>query len=191
MFCAALLCNSARAQEVPARTQGASLQAFGMFSYVQPHYDPSNNIGGSLGVDLNWRPLSVWQPSVEIRATFAPGADVSETTYNFGPRLEMNLGRLRPYVTGQIGTGSIHFKNPIVTPTGPYTHDSSAVYSVAFGADYMLTPQLGVRGDVMVQSWDLGDSTGTAITFHPRLYSFGVDYRFDLNALRLHRHRNE
>jgi hypothetical protein len=180
-------CSLAAAQEIPTRTQSASLQAFGLFSYVEPHYDSATNMGGSFGADLNLRPLYLLQPSLELRATFAPGADASETTYNFGPRLEVDLGRLRPYVTLMIGTGSINFTHPIVYPTGPYAHDSSIVYSGTVGADYMITRQVALRGDVMLQSWNLGNSPSTAVIFHPQIYSFGVDYRFDFNLIR---HKN-
>ena len=180
--------RNAAAQEMAAKSQGASLQAFGLLSYVQPHYDPSNNIGGSFGADLNFRPLYRFQPSFELRATFAPGADVSETTYDFGPRLEADLGRLKPYGYILIGSGAITFAHPIVFPTGPYTHDNSLVYSGGFGADYMVTPQIGIRGDIMIQRWDVGDSSdANNMPFHPRIYSIGVDYRFDFNHVRRNR----
>jgi Outer membrane protein beta-barrel domain len=190
VFCMALAFGStARAQDMPTRTQGAALQVFGLVSYVQPHYDTANNKGGAFGADLNFRPLFLFQPSLEARATFAPGTDVSETTYDFGPRLEMDLGRLRPYGFILIGTGTITFTQPIMTPTGPYTHDSSLVYSGGFGADYMLTSQFGVRGEIMVQSWNLGGQGSVAsASFNPRIFSAGVDYRFDFNRVRRNRH---
>jgi len=188
VLCLALPGRTAAAQEIPARQQGLSLQAFGLFSYVQPHYDPSNNVGGAFGADLNFRPLYFLQPSVDVRATFAPGSDVSETSYDFGPRLEADFGRLKPYGYILIGTGSITFTHPVIYPTGPYTHDSSIVYSGGFGADYMVTPQIGIRGEIMIQSWNLG-STGSMdnISFHPRIYSMGVDYRFNFNHVRRNR----
>jgi len=189
LLCMAIACGTARAQEMPTRTQGASLQAFGLISYVQPHYDTANNTGGSLGADLNFRPFELLQPSVELRATFAPGADVSETTYDFGPRLEVNLGRLKPYAFVLIGPGTITFAHPIVFASGPYTHDSSLVYSGGVGADYMLTPQIGLRGEIMVQSWNLGSpQAAVSDSFNPRIFSVGVDYRFDFNGVRGKRH---
>jgi hypothetical protein len=180
-------CCIARAQEMPTRTQVASLQAFGLLSYVQPHYDTANNIGGGFGADLDFRPLYRFEPSVELRATFAPGADVSETTYQFGPRLELDLGRLKPYGYILLGPGTITFTHPITTPQGPYTHDNSIVYSAGLGADYMLTPQIGVRGDLMVQSWNLGNAGNAAAAFKPLIFSIGVDYRFDFNHSHHHR----
>jgi hypothetical protein len=182
--------GTAYAQEMQTRTQGASLQAFGLVSYVQPHYDTANNKGGAFGADVDFRPFYLLEPSVEVRATFAPGGDVSETTYDFGPRVEFDLGRLKPYAYILIGTGKITFTQPITTPTGPYTHDSSVVFSEGFGADYMLTSQIGLRGDIMVQSWNLGGqgNNASSSSFNPHLYSFGVDYRFDFNRVRRSRH---
>jgi hypothetical protein len=189
LFCLTLACGTVRAQEIPARTQGASLQAFGLISYVQPHYDTANNIGGSFGADLNFRPFKFLQPSVELRATFAPGSDVSETTYDFGPRVELDLGRLKPYGYFLIGPGKITFAHPVVFPTGPYAQDNSLVYSGGIGADYMLSSQIGLRGDLMVQSWNLGGQGDPSTTsFNPRLFSFGIDYRFDFNRVRHNRH---
>jgi hypothetical protein len=189
LLCMAMAFGTAGAQDMPTRTQGASLQVFGLVSYVQPHYDTANNKGGALGADIDFRPFYLMEPSVEVRATFAPGSDVSQTTYDFGPRLEFNLGRLKPYATILIGTGNITFTQPIMTPTGPYTHDNSVVFSEGFGADYMLSPQIGLRGDIMVQSWNLGgQGNSTSSSFNPHLYSFGVDYRFDFNRVRRSRH---
>jgi len=182
----ALAC-AASAQEMPTKKQSASLQLFGLFSYVQPHYDPSNNLGGSFGAELNLRPLDFLQPSLDLRATFGPGSDVSETTYDAGPRLEAEFGRFRPYVVALIGTGKLTFQHPVIFPTGPYTHDSSTIFSGGLGADYLLTHSISIRGEVMVQRWNLGDSPTTSVIFHPRIFSVGVDYRFDFNTL--HRHR--
>ncbi len=50
-----LACRTTSAQEIPTQQQSATLQVFGLYSYVQPHYYPSNNSGGSLGADLNLR----------------------------------------------------------------------------------------------------------------------------------------
>jgi len=185
----AFACTFAAAQEIPSRNQGMSLQAFGLVSYVQPHFDPSNNLGGGFGADLNFRPLYKFQPSLELRATFASGADVSETTYDFGPRLEVDYGRFKPYVTALIGKGNITFQHPVTFPTGPYTHDDSFVFSGAIGADYMVTRQIGLRGEIMVQRWNLGGSNvASGIPFYPHLYSAGVDYRFDFNLMRRKKH---
>jgi hypothetical protein len=185
----ALGCATARAQEIPARQQGASLQVFGLMSYVQPHFNTANNIGGSLGADLNFRPLDFLEPSLEIRGTFAPGSDVTENTYQFGPRVAVDFSRVKPYLYFLIGSGSITFHPPLPTPEGPYTHDGSVVYSGGAGVDYMLTPQLGIRADAMLQHWNLGDGPLSSANkpFYPHLYSFGVDYRFDFN--RIHRRR--
>jgi len=193
VFCMVMAFGTAYAQEMQTRTQGATLQAFGLISYVQPHYDtvnnPSNNKGGAFGADVDFRPFYLLEPSLEIRATFAPGDDVSETTYGFGPRVELNLGRLKPYGYILIGTGTITFTHPITTPTGPYTHDNSLVYGAGFGADYMLSSQIGLRGDIMVQTWNLGgQGNAPSSSFNPHLYSFGVDYRFDFNRVRRSRH---
>lgn len=190
LFCMALACGIIRAQEMPSRTQAASLQAFGLISYVQPHYSTGsttvNNTGVSLGADLDFRPLDLLEPSIELRATFAPGSDVTEKTYQFGPRLEADLGRVKPYIFLLIGTGSITFAQPIPTPFGPYTHDSSFVYSGGFGVDYMVTPRIGIRGDLMLQHWNLGGGpqASTSLPFYPHLFSFGVDYRFNFNGVR-------
>jgi hypothetical protein len=185
---AALISVTASAQEIPTKQQAASLQVFGLFSYVQPHYYPSNNNGISLGADLNFRPLSVIQPSLELRATLAPGSDVTEHTYNFGPRIELNLSRIRPYAFAFIGKGYITFAHPVIYPTGPYSHDDSTVYSGGGGVDYLLTPRIGLRADIMLQRWNLGGGATTTV-FHPRLYSVGADYRFDFNRPHFHRHR--
>ncbi len=186
----ALSCIMANAQEIATRQQSASLQAFGLLSYVQPHYDPSNNIGGTFGADLDFRPLYRYRPSLDLRATFAPGSDVSETTYDFGPRIEADFGRIRPYACFLIGHGSITFQHPIITPAGPYTHDDSLVYSGGFGADYMLSRSLGLRGDFMLQRWNLaGTGSNSTPPFHPRLLSLGVDYRFDFNRVHIHKQR--
>ena len=184
----ALACSAAAAQEIPTREQALSLQAFGLFSYVQPHYDPANNVGGTFGADLDFRPLYFVRPSLEMRATFASGSNFSETTYDFGPRVELDFGRIKPYADFLIGSGAITFKQPIIYPTGPYTHDSSIIYSGAVGADYMVTRQIAIRGEAMLQSWNLGNSPSTAVIFHPRLYSIGVDYRFDFNLVHHSRH---
>jgi len=186
----ALLCamaaSRASAQEVPTRNQFAGLQAFGLFSYVQPHYGAASNPGGTLGADLNFRPLYFLQPSLDMRYTFAPGADVTENTLGFGPRVELTFSRLHPYLYALVGHGTITFANPISTPTGPYTHDDSLVLGGGFGADYMLTRQLGLRAEVTQQRWNLGNGP-TSVIFHPRIYSVGVDYRFDFNKVSRHR----
>jgi hypothetical protein len=187
-FVILLICDTVTAQEIPTKQQDSSLQFFGLYSYVQGHYYPSNNSGISLGADLNLRPLSLIQPSLEVRATFAPGPDQHETTYDFGPRVEANLNRLHPYAFALIGTGTITFPHPVIYPSGPYSHDNSVVFSGGVGVDYVLTPRFGIRGDLMVQRWNLGGAN-TTIIFHPRLYSFGVDYHFDFNRPLFRRHQ--
>jgi hypothetical protein len=171
----AFACATASAQD--ALNRAASLQAFALYTHVAPHYGPSTNNGVSLGLDLNARPLYRLQPSLEARFTFAPGSDVTENTYNFGPRLEYKIGRLHPSIFALIGTGGITFHHPITFPSGPYTHDNSIIWSGGIGTDYMVTPRIGLRADVLLQRWNLGSGSSSVI-FHPRLYSIGVSYRF-------------
>jgi len=179
---------AATAQEIPTKQQAASLQLFGAYSLVQTHYGTANNSGVSVGADLNLRPLSLVQPSLEVRGTFASGSTVTENTYDAGPRLEFNLNRVRPYIYAEIGAGSITFAHPVIYPSGPYSHDNSIVFSGGIGADYMIARQWALRADIMQQRWNLGGGATTTV-LHPRIYSFGVDYRFDFNTFHVgHRH---
>ncbi len=183
-----LACSTTSAQEIPTQQQSASLQLFGLYSYVQPHYYPSSSNGISLGADLNLRSYYNLHPSLELRAVFAPGPDVTEKTYSIGPRIEADFSRLHPYIYALVGKGTITFAHPVIYPSGPYSHDDSMVFSGGIGANYMVTPRFGIRGDVMVQRWNLGGKT-TTIIFYPHLYSVGVDYRFDFNQPLFHHHR--
>jgi hypothetical protein len=101
--------------------------------------------------------------------------------------MELDYGRLHPYLAALIGHGTITYAHPLITATGPYTHDDSLVYSGVVGADYMLSRQIGLRGEITQQRWNLGSGT-TSVIFNPRIFSVGADYRFDFNKVHGNRH---
>jgi len=77
--------------------------------------------------------------------------------------------RIRPYVKGLIGLGSIDF--PSRNPS--YTHDTFTMYAVGGGAEYKVWKTLFARVDYEYQAWP---NTFGPRTLDPNGYTFGATY---------------
>jgi|SRR5579859_494696 len=127
-----------------------------------------------LGVDVSARSIFMNTPTRLTRMeqnTFLAGA------YYDG----IHFGRLRPFVRGAGGIGTIEF--PSRNPN--YTRDSYTVYAPAAGAEYLLTPQVALRGEYEYEFWK--DYQGPHY-LNPQGWTVGATYY--LRPRRMHEHRD-
>jgi opacity protein-like surface antigen len=165
--------GAAMGQAKPTSERGSELAFYGDVTYLHSGYSASaNDIGYSAGLDFT--PFLTWkfQPALELRATEAGPNTQTEYSYSGGVKVATRIGRLHPYVTALKGLGFVYFRDPIIASNGPYTHDSSRMWSAGVGADFDLSRQWQVRADYSQQFWALYN-----YTLWPSAVSFGINYR--------------
>ncbi len=126
------------AQAKPTATApGAYLAVGGTYSYFQIDYG-SHMLGGvGAFVDLNLRrQLGIEAEGRWLRQNQV--ADIHETTYLIGPRIQIHRGRLAPYVKGLVGIGQINL---------PYNFgtDTSLALVPGAGLDVDVTDRIKLR----------------------------------------------
>ncbi|MEO8737637.1 MAG: outer membrane beta-barrel protein [Edaphobacter sp.] len=187
IFPAALLMalspGSLRAQAGPAATKKAEISAFAMYSRVSPDYGTKNN-GITFGGDYTRRMHWFLVPSLEVRATFAPGNTVGERTFGGGLRVEHPIWRLHPYADFLVSAGTITFTHPSIDSRGRlYKSDNSLVYTYGGGLEYDVTSRWAAKIDYQGEHWNLGSA---AQTLTPRVFSVGLVYRIPFRSFHKH-----
>jgi opacity protein-like surface antigen len=92
---------------------------------------------------------------------------VYERTYEFGPRVYITRGRLKPYAKFLYGRGVYNFPNNIA-------NIAYNMYTYGGGADFQLLRSMNVRGDYEYQNW-MGFPLSN---LHPSVVTIGVAYHF-------------
>jgi hypothetical protein len=92
---------------------------------------------------------------------------VYERTYEFGPRVYVTRGRLKPYAKLLYGRGVYNFPNSIA-------NIAYNMYIYGGGADFQLLRSMNVRGDYEYQNW-MGFPLAN---LHPSVVTIGVAYHF-------------
>ena len=92
---------------------------------------------------------------------------VYERTYEFGPRVYVTRGRLKPYAKLLYGRGVYNFPNNIA-------NIAYNMYTYGGGADFQLLRSMNVRGDYEYQNW-MGFPLAN---LHPSVVTIGVAYHF-------------
>ena len=175
LFCIPLAFAQADAPQY--KTQ--SVSAFGGFLYDHQDFTSGYNKGFMFGMDFTRHIHFPVQPSLEARVNLAPGSDVTEHSYVFGPVLNAQIGRFRPYGDFELGFGNIHFNR---TTDSTYTRDASAVYSGGGGLEIGLDHHLRLKLDMQYQHWNLGHTAATVFT--PIAASAGISYTIPFRSFR-------
>ena len=179
--------SSLYAQALPTATKTAEISAFGGYTVTSPDYGPLTKTGFMFGSDFTLFPHWHVDPSIEARFSFAHAPAISERAFLIGPRVQTEVlhNRLHPYADFLFGVGTISY-HPIVNPGD--SSDSGRAISYGGGADYDLTRHISLKGDVQVQSWNLGTNgffkpQGGDYTLSPITYTFGASYHFEFHGL--------
>lgn len=176
---ATLLPARLSAQARPVATRKAEISAFGMYSRVTPDWGPTNNNGFTIGADYMRATHWFLRPSLEFRATFAPGNTVGERTIGGGVRVDHPLGRFHPYADFLVSAGTITFTHPQLDVRHKlYKSDNSIVYTYGGGLEYDLTHTWAAKVDYQGEHWQLGINQSLT----PRVLSFGVTYRIPFGS---------
>jgi opacity protein-like surface antigen len=158
----------AGAQALLTAGRGAELSPFAQTTLLSPDWGPTNNLGYTVGLDYTRFTRSFLQPSLEARYSNAGGQTVSERSFTGGLKLQATIRGIHPYATLLAGQGGITFTHPV----GNYLSDSSFVYSLGGGVEFMLRSQWSVRLDFTQQNWNLDPATLT-----PTAMGIGIAYR--------------
>lgn len=144
----------------------ASLQAGGGFSFAQPDYSQGPFVGASvyatLDVSTHWGAEFMFH-QVNTRQT----DQISERTYELGPRYVLHYGAFEPYVRLAYGRGVFNYPNSV----------ANLAYNMATaagGADIRLTRHVYARGEFEVQRWFDFPPNG----LQPTVVTLGAAYRF-------------
>jgi hypothetical protein len=167
----------ALAQSDPGMYKTESISAFAGFLYDHQDYTGGYNDGVMFGMDFTQHIHFPVEPSLEARVNIAPGDDIKQNSYMFGPVLNARVGPFRPYGDFLIGLGTINFNHPAY-PT--YTHDTSTVYDFGGGVEVALVRGVRLKFDMQYQHWQLGTTNQTAFT--PVLASAGLAYTIPFRA---------
>ncbi len=153
--------------------------------YIRDHQDYTSgyNSGIMFGLDVTKHLRFPVDPSLEARVNLAPGDDITEHSYLFGPVLTAHIGPIRPYGDFLVGLGTINFNHPSFTDPN-YTHDQSTVYSGGGGLEVRLVHSIRLKLDVQYQHWQLGTTAATEFT--PVLGSAGIAYTIPFRPFRKH-----
>ncbi len=141
-------------------------------TYMNPEYGQPANFGYGAGVDVTPFMFRWLQPALELRFTGDSGTIAHEYTYSGGLKAATTFHGIHPYATLLRGLDSIYFTHPVATPTGPYTRDSSRMFSIGGGAEFDVGPSWQLRADYSKQYWALDSPF-----IRPVAYSLGVTYR--------------
>jgi len=175
----------ASGQAHSAATRTSEYDIFGGFSYVKSDYrSPDNNYGGTIGADYTrFIPQfgGLITPSVQIRATIAPGPEVDEKSFEGGFRLASTYRQFHPYVDFMLGTGVITFAHPELLLDGRlYKRDGGFVYVYGGGVTYDLKRNFSALVDYQQQYWNLDQQP--PVRFYPGVLTFGVVYHIPFKA---------
>ena len=126
-----------------------------------------------------WGDYSIWHGlAVEAEGTFifadrpSSISRMQQNTVKGGLIYKYNtVFRVRPYVKGAIGLGSIDFpsRNPF------YTHDTYTMYAFGAGLEYQAGRRVYLRGDYEYQLWQNFQGRNT---LNPNGFTLGATYYF-------------
>jgi opacity protein-like surface antigen len=165
-----VLCNHARAQNIPtAIGPGSYVAVGGEVSAFQADYGQRVLGGGVLFVDVN----PTWRIGFEGEARylrFNTLEDVTESNYLVGPRVMLKPGPFRPYVKFLVGAGKI-------TLPFHYADGTFLSYAPGAGLDYLVNDRVTVRViDFEYQFWPDFASYGE---LRPYGVSAGISFRLN------------
>jgi hypothetical protein len=165
-----VLCNHARAQNIPtAIGPGSYVAVGGEITAFQADYGQRVLGGGVLFVDVN----PTWRIGFEGEARylrFNNFEDVTESNYLVGPRVMLKPGPFRPYVKFLVGAGKI-------TLPFHYAEGTFLAYAPGAGLDYLVNDRVTVRViDVEYQFWPDFASYGE---LRPYGVSAGISFRLN------------
>ncbi|HSY37127.1 MAG TPA: hypothetical protein VK814_15335 [Acidobacteriaceae bacterium] len=165
-----VLCNQARAQNIPtAIGPGSYVAVGGEISAFQADYGQRVLGGGVLFADVN----PTWRIGFEGEARylrFNSFENVTESNYLVGPRVMLKPGPWRPYVKFLVGAGKI-------TLPLHYAEGTFLAYAPGAGLDYLVNDRVTVRViDVEYQLWPDFSSDGE---LHPYGVSAGISFRLN------------
>lgn len=166
-----LASSTAAAQALATADQGIRLQTYVLGTY-EPHADwfsTSAAKGLTVGGNLNLFHFGRIQPSLDARVSTTFGS-TRETFLGGGPRVQVDFGRVHPYVNYLVGYGTMNFTSPVSS----YSHDNALVRSVGGGVDFSLGGAWGLRVDLQHQTWGVTP----AAQFSPNTLSIGLRYQF-------------
>jgi hypothetical protein len=165
-----VLCNHARAQNIPtAIGPGSYVAVGGEISAFQVDYGQRVLGGGVLFADVN----PTWRIGFEGEARylrFNSFENVTESNYLVGPRVMLKPGPWRPYVKFLVGAGKI-------TLPFHYAEGTFLTYAPGAGMDYLVNDRVTVRViDVEYQFWPDFSSYGE---LRPYGVSAGISFRLN------------
>jgi opacity protein-like surface antigen len=165
-----ILCNHARAQNIPTAIGPGSYVAIGgEISAFQADYGQRVLGGGVLFADVN----PTWRIGFEGEARylrFNSSEDVTESNYLVGPRVMLKPGPFRPYVKFLVGAGKITFPFH-------YADGTFLAYAPGAGLDYLVNDRVTLRIiDVEYQFWPDFASYGE---LRPYGVSAGISFRLN------------
>jgi hypothetical protein len=162
------------AQSSPARTRGAELTGFGMYTFLTPDYGGLPDSGFTVGGDFT-KLYKFTSLSLEFRYKNAVGPTVGENTLGGGPRFEYRWTRVHVYADLLGSTGTITFSNKNARGSYGKGFNGSVVYTYGGGVDYDLSGGLAVRFDYQSEHWDLEEKP--EILLFPNALSVGIVLR--------------
>jgi opacity protein-like surface antigen len=169
-FLVFILCIStcAHAQSSPTASRAGDLQIGGGFIYAHSDYNftPITLYGGAGYIDFANRPH--WGGEFDFHQTKSSAdSTVYERTYEIGPRIFIQRGRLIPYAKIMYGRGVYNFHNNVANV-------AYNIYTFGGGFDYELRRSINLRADYEYQTWMSFPITD----LHPSVVTIGVAYHF-------------
>lgn len=159
--------REAGAQALPTATApGAFISVGGTYSLFNTDYGQQKLGGAGAYIDINPRR----QVGLEAEAHWLrqnSTADIHQTTYLVGPRIQLKHGRFSPYGKFLVGQGIFNF---------PYNYEIGKylVFAPGGGLDYYVNDNLRLRLiDIEYQDW----RQFTFGTLSPYGVSIGLSYR--------------
>ena len=184
-----------RGQAVPTAERLANLQVGVTFTVANSDYtnDTSNpgqtndvfNLGQPTGNSIYWKGIGAYA-NLDLRYhyglelsyhhTASSGTELSESTFEVGPRYIFHKGRFAPYAKGLYGRGLFNFA--AYDSTGKSVQIANVGYNVLTaggGLDLRLRPGLNIRlFDYEYQHW----LNFPPNKLNPQVVSVGVAYHF-------------
>ncbi len=178
------------AQARQSATRAAGIDVFGALSDTDTaYYGTDRHLGATAGIDFTefrYFPSLHGRltPSLELRATDAPGNLVSEQTIQGGVKVAYNHRSLHPYVDVLVGGGNVTFHPPNANLEAGYVYASDSSFLFNYGGGIMvdLLPRWSIIADYEHQSWNLGFTP--EVKFTPQSVSLGVVYHLRLKPFR-------
>lgn len=158
-FCGLMAsCSYASGQSLATATREITPSVFGGVSGVYTGLDAGRNLSVMAGVDVTFRPRSVWQPALEYRGMYAldkGGIDSMKNNLG-GIKILKSYGHLRPYGDALAGRGETTYANGgYQVPNKPvfYTQSSSNVFSFGGGVDLFSSESVALKLDFQAQRY--------------------------------------